>query len=80
MEKREVWVECRCLNRTCSCHTTAGRVSTPFPMDFGPCYCCSRCASTRVGMLKHPGTREVWTVETPAETASRVQERGEENP
>ena len=46
-----------CLNPKCKCHTTKkGRVLTPFPMDYGPCYCCSFCSSTRAGMVNRDGS------------------------
>ena len=46
-----------CLNERCICHTDPRhRVLTPFPMDAGPMYCCSRCSSVRRPMTNEDGT------------------------
>jgi hypothetical protein len=37
--------QCYCANSGCRCHTNPKfKVTTPFPMGFGPVYCCSSCA------------------------------------
>lgn len=52
-----------CINPECECHTTDRKVTTPFPLDMGPAYCCNRCSSERsafFGMMASLGlaTRE----------------------
>lgn len=35
-----------CGHAGCVCHTVASlRVQTPFPLGYGPPYCCNRCAT-----------------------------------
>lgn len=35
----------QCFDPACPCHTDpAKNVITPFPLEWGPVYCCSRCA------------------------------------
>ncbi len=34
-----------CVNADCACHRVeAERVVTPFPIGYGPIYCCNKCA------------------------------------
>ena len=48
-----------CLNKECACHVSSDprkHVATPFPLDAGPPYCCSRCSSVRRPMTNAAGT------------------------
>jgi len=47
-----------CLNPRCHCHSgqPSERVCTPFPIEAGPPYCCSRCSSVRCALPNTDGT------------------------